>query len=166
MTHWLVHPLRGWLALLSVANFATAFRCLRDDNFLQQRVFITLNCSNGLPGCPELERTFAFWSIFNGLVFMHCSFFLEKPPILSMTVCALALYLGYFGNELFVHRSVALRGATWFPIFLSALTMAWLLVAAKFILASRRKDNVEENEQLSERQALFNLRRQRKTRQS
>ncbi|XP_037575708.1 uncharacterized protein LOC119457991 [Dermacentor silvarum] len=166
MTHWLVHPLRGWLAFLSLTNLGTGLRCLWEDNFLQQRIFTKLKCADGIPGCPEVERMFGFWSIFNALLFMHCSLFIEEPPVFSMTVCSLALYLGYFGNELIMHRSISNGGAAFFPIFLSALTMTWLLVAWKFIRAPRRDDDADENEQLAERLSLHSLRRQRRSKHS
>lgn len=113
-----------------------------------------------------MERTFGFWSIFNAVLFLHCSIFLEEPPIFSMTVCSLAIYLGYFGNEAFVHRSISKGGAALFPILLSALTMVWLLVACKFIWACRREEDEDENEQLAERLSFHHARRHRKAKQS
>ncbi|EEC02012.1 hypothetical protein IscW_ISCW000894 [Ixodes scapularis] len=73
----------------------------------------------GLPGCPEMERTFGFWSVFNAILFLHCSIFLEEPPIFSMTVFSLTVYLAYFANEAFVHHSISRGGAALFPILLS-----------------------------------------------
>ncbi|XP_077536635.1 uncharacterized protein LOC144148987 [Haemaphysalis longicornis] len=166
MTHWVVHPLRGWLAFLSLTNLGTGLRCLWEENFLQHRIFTELKSIDGLPNCPEMERTFGFWSIFNAVLFLHCSIFLEEPPIFSMTVCSLAIYLGYFGNEAFVHRSISKGGAALFPILLSALTMVWLLVACKFIWACRRDEDDDENEQLAERLSFQHVRRHRKAKQS
>ncbi|KAH7942578.1 hypothetical protein HPB49_025406 [Dermacentor silvarum] len=147
MTHWLVHPLRGWLAFLSLTNLGTGLRCLWEDNFLQQRIFTKLKCADVLRTMPILSPPFA-------------------RSVFSMTVCSLALYLGYFGNELIMHRSISNGGAAFFPIFLSALTMTWLLVAWKFIRAPRRDDDADENEQLAERLSLHSLRRQRRSKHS
>lgn len=42
MTHWVVHPLRGWLAFLSLTNLGTGLRCLWEEGFLKQRIFTEL----------------------------------------------------------------------------------------------------------------------------
>ncbi|XP_029830054.2 uncharacterized protein LOC8025126 [Ixodes scapularis] len=164
MTHWVVHPLRGWLAFLSLTNLGTGLRCLWEEGFMQQRIFTELKTSDGLPGCPEMERTFGFWSVFNAILFLHCSIFLEEPPIFSMTVFSLTVYLAYFANEAFVHHSISRGGAALFPILLSALTMLWLAVAYKFIWpSSRKEDDDNENEHLAERLSTQQPRLKRKT---
>ncbi|KAL1448726.1 hypothetical protein MTO96_028162 [Rhipicephalus appendiculatus] len=125
-THWIVHPLRSWLGLMSITNLGAGVRCLLEEDFLRQRLFTKLKCGE-IERCPEMERTFAFWSLYNGVLVLHCSIFLEQPAVYSATLCCLAVYLVYFGNEMFIHGSICMAGkAVLFPILLSA-TLVWML---------------------------------------
>ncbi|KAH8028437.1 hypothetical protein HPB51_016888 [Rhipicephalus microplus] len=163
-THWIVHPLRSWLGLMSITNLGAGVRCLLEEDFLRQRLFTKLKCGE-IERCPEMERTFAFWSLYNGVLVLHCSIFLEQPAVYSATLCCLAVYLVYFGNEMFIHGSICMAGkAVLFPVLLSA-TLVWMLVARQYIWVRRRHDatDTEENEQLEERLSLQNMRRLRKS---
>lgn len=172
MTHWVVHPLRGWLAFLSLTNLGTGLRCLWEEGFLKQRIFTELRpVPNGtaVADCLEMERTFGFWSIFNAVIFLHCSIFLEEPPVFSMTVCSLAVYLAYFANEVFSHRSIPKGGTALFPVLLSGLTMVWLGVAYRFIWPSRddpHDDDDDENRHLAKRLSMQHSSKRRKTKLS
>ncbi|KAL3193267.1 hypothetical protein MRX96_046786 [Rhipicephalus microplus] len=163
-THWIVHPLRSWLGLMSITNLGAGVRCLLKRT----------SCGKGsspsskIERCPEMERTFAFWSLYNGVLVLHCSIFLEQPAVYSATLCCLAVYLVYFGNEMFIHGSICMAGkAVLFPVLLSA-TLVWMLVARQYIWVRRRHDatDTEENEQLEERLSLQNMRRLRRARQA
>lgn len=115
-----------------------------------------------------MERTFGFWSLFNAVLFLHCSLFLEQPVIFSMTLCCLAVDLCYFGNEVFVHGSIPTgTRAALYPLFLSG-TMLWMLVARKFIIWQDRRPDIEmdEDEQLAERVSLHSMPRKRRVRQA
>lgn len=45
----------------------------------ESRPFYRLS-GTAVADCLEMERTFGFWSIFNAVIFLHCSIFLEEPP--------------------------------------------------------------------------------------
>uniref|UniRef100_A0A090XA83 Uncharacterized protein n=2 Tax=Ixodes ricinus TaxID=34613 RepID=A0A090XA83_IXORI len=170
MTHWVVHPLRGWLAFLSLTNLGTGLRCLWEQGFMQQRIFTELKTSDGLPGCPEMERTFGFWSVFNAILFLHLQYLprgshrsFRRPSSRSPSTWPT------LPNEAFVHHSISRGRSCPFPrFFLSALTMLWLAVAYKFIWPSSRKedDDDNENEHLAERLSTQQPRLRRKTKSS
>ncbi|XP_064485658.1 uncharacterized protein LOC135398153 [Ornithodoros turicata] len=156
MTHWIVHPLRGWLGFLAITNLGTGLRCLWENGFLQKRIFTQAD-----GGCEEMERMFGFWSLFNALLFLHCSIFLQEMAVFSMTVCSLVLYLCYFLNESYIHHSITKGAAGLFPILLSGLTIIWLIVSFRFIWLPDTIAEEDENECLAKRFPMQHTRRKK-----
>lgn len=153
MTHWIIFTLRGWVAFLAFMNFGTAARCFMDEKFLHSKFFgIDLNSDeHKADGGLVAERVFGFWSLTNGIIFMHCAVFIEETRILGISACALLLYLGFFMSEAFIFDTIMLKGAALYPFAMATLTIFWLVISYGYLKHRDMDDEFDENEILKKR---------------
>lgn len=148
MTHWSVFTLRGLVAFLSFMNVGTAIRCFIDDGFMRTKFFRGSNANTDMDfqkGGLGLDRLFGFWSIANAVIYLHSAVFLEHKQILSLTVCSLVVYLGYFLVEAYIYKTLALNGAALFPVTVSVMVLIWFIVSYRHF-DQREMEEVDENE--------------------
>ncbi|XP_037072744.1 uncharacterized protein LOC119093837 [Pollicipes pollicipes] len=157
MVHSMIYALRGWIAFVAFISMATAIRCFLDtENYLGKQFF-----SGGAqytPVTPGLGRIFGTFHALQAVILIHSAFRIEYYPLISAAICTLMVTIIYLGLETFYYKTAYCGFTTLFPIIISAVTLAWIACAPRY-LKTREIDEEELMKVMLPRRKKWNKKR-------
>ncbi|GBE87809.1 Erg28-like protein [Sparassis latifolia] len=76
---------------------------------------------------PLQARTFAIWTLTSAVIRLYAAYNINSKPIYDMTIFSYLFAFAHFGSELLIFRTAKINVAVLSPVFVSTISLAWML---------------------------------------